>query len=104
MDDADCNLLTIIIRQYGCDIQEAMERAYILHKEGQAILRNLMNRMPSFTPEIDKELKEYIGHVVNWVPSIARWHFECQRYFGDKGEEVRRSRWVAMLPKVKARL
>ena len=104
MDDAHCNLLTIIMRQYGCDIQEAMGKAYVFHQEGQARLRNLKNRMPCFTPEIDMELKEYIGHVVNWVPSIARWHFECRRYFGDQGEEVRRKRLVVMLPKVKARL
>jgi len=45
-----------------------------------------------------------LAHVVNWVPAIARWHFECRRSFGDKGEAVRRKRRVAMLPKVKARL
>jgi len=104
MDDAHCNLLTIIMRQYGCDIQAAMEKAYVVHQEGQARLRNLMSQVPSFNPEVDKELNEYIAHVVNWVPAIARWHFECRRYFGDQGEEVRRKRWVAMLPKIKARL
>lgn len=54
--------------------------------------------LPTFTPEIDVELLRFVEGLAHWVRGNDAWSFETRRYFGQKGEEVRMTRQVALLP------
>ena len=50
-------------------------------------------------------MAEYLnGCLANWPRGNTCWHFESQRYFGSKGLEYQKTRWVPLLPKAKASL
>jgi len=69
------------------------------HDEVKKTFLDLLNQVPSWGPEVDKEMSEYIGHIANLPRGCDCWNFEGGRYFGDKGREIQETRWVHLLPK-----
>ena len=56
--------------------------------------------LPSWGPEIDRQVRQYVEGLAYWVRGNDDWSFESQRYFGTLGETVRRTREIHMLPRV----
>jgi hypothetical protein len=100
--DVRWNILAIIMRQFGTDINGAMARAHDYHREKQRRFISLINQVPSFGPEVDSEVAEYIFVLANWVQANNNWNFEGGRYLGPLGFEVRRTRKVELFPKINA--
>jgi len=96
------NILTVLMRQFGLDLQEAMNRAYEYHRDIQRKFIRLLDEVPSFGLEVDKAISDYIFHMGCWVQGNACWGFEGGRYFGNKGLDVQRDGWVELFPKVTA--
>ncbi|KZT42148.1 terpenoid synthase [Sistotremastrum suecicum HHB10207 ss-3] len=97
-DDAH-NLVAVAMKEQNLDVQEAMDyvgrRYYGLRDTFLAGFHDL----PSWSPKIDSELKDYIWGVGNWVTANVEWSFESERYFGTRGPEIREHRSVALLPR-----
>lgn len=71
------------------------------HSEVQGRVHELLNAVPYFgRPEIDDELHDYILHLVNWPRCNDCWNFESGRYFGKKGLEFQKTRYVPKIGKV----
>jgi len=100
--DDQCNVLTIAMHQFDFDVNEAMSWASERHFSLQNEFLALMKVVPRFSPEVNKELDEYITGVANWARATACWNFECKRYFGEMGLKVMQTREVPMLAKVGA--
>jgi hypothetical protein len=48
---------------------------------------------------VDTELARYVDGLGNWVRASGQWGFESERYFGKKGPEIEKNRWVRLSPK-----
>ena len=56
--------------------------------------------LPSWGPDIDSQVQEYVDGLAYWVRGNDDWSFESQLYFGFAGESVRQKREIWMLPRV----
>lgn len=56
--------------------------------------------LPSWDPETDRQVQEYVNGLAYWVRGNDDWSFESQRYFGVDGERVRKEKEIWMLPRV----
>ena len=88
------------MRLFNLDVAGAMNWVCRYHYEKQAEFLALREKVPSFGPEVDKVLEEYIDLLGNFVRGDYCYHYECKRYFGDKGLTVQENGWVLLLPKV----
>ena len=51
---------------------------------------------PRFGQEIDSAVSKYIDAVEVWVVGFIDWSFVTDRYFGQMGEEVKKTRIVKL--------
>ena len=88
------------MRQNKTDIQGAMNWVHDYHKEVEAQYMNLYeNKIPKFGEPVDTELARFADGIGNLVRANDQWNFESERYFGKKGLEIEKTRWVTLLPK-----
>lgn len=89
------------MRELGTNFDGAM--AWIVdyhHAVATRFIEGLQN-IPSFGPEADARLQEYLQSIANWPGGAESWSFESARYFGERGAEYQRSRRVSLLQKSK---
>ena len=88
------------MHQYVLDLFHATEWVARYHKAVEARFLDALARLPSFDPEVDAALQEYIDHCVAALPRGNHcWMFESERYFGSKGAEVRKTGKTPLLAK-----
>jgi hypothetical protein len=100
--DDRCNLVTLIMREKQCPLQEAINSMSEQFATANNQFLKLIKEVPSFGPALDAQVREYLDGIGNWTRGVDTWEYECGRYFGDKGREVQRTRKVKLLPKAKA--
>lgn len=88
------------MRQFDLDLDGAVAWISQAHEVAAEEYLRLAEQVPSFGPDVDKELADYLDFLKNWPRGNASWSFEGRRYFGDKGLEVQRTRYIELLPKV----
>ena len=54
-------------------------------------------RLPSWGPEVDTAVSEYVKWMGASVRGYIEWSFSGPRYFGSSVEEVKRNRRVALI-------
>jgi len=94
------NLVTIVMHQLDLGPQAA---ANWIGNWCDGILNEFLEaraNLPSWGPEIDAQISQYVDGLAYWVRGNDDWSFESQRYFGTKGETVRCTREIYMLPRV----
>ncbi|PIL22415.1 terpene synthase [Ganoderma sinense ZZ0214-1] len=96
------NIITIVMRQKGYNLQEALGWLAAEHKVRED--RILTTSWPQvaalkFSPDVDELLKYYVDHVLNWPRANDSWNFESGRYFGSEGLRIQKERVVKLLPK-----
>ena len=97
---ANHNIITVVMCHNKTDIQGAMDWTYQYYKEVQAKFMNIYeNKIPKFGEPADTELAQYIDGIGNWVRAHVEWSHGCERYFGKKGKDIQKTRWVTLLPK-----
>ncbi|KAF9560269.1 terpenoid synthase [Agrocybe pediades] len=94
------NILTVVMRQFKLDLDSAMDWVAQYHEEVETRFLDGLKRVPSWGPEIDKNMEVYINGLANWPRCNVCYSFESGRYFGKKGIEFQQTRWVPLLPKV----
>ncbi|KAI0290412.1 terpenoid synthase [Multifurca ochricompacta] len=98
--DDNYNVITIVMYQNKTDIQEAMNWVSEYHKELEEKFMDIYeNKIPKFGKPVDEQLAQYVDGIGNWVRANYQWGFESERYFGKKGLEIQRTRWVTLMPK-----
>lgn len=94
------NILTVVMNQFGYSLDEALKWVADYHEEVEARFLDGMKRLPSFGPDIDPQLQQYIQAIAMWPRANDCWNFESGRYFGSKGLEIQKTRIVPIMPKV----
>ena len=55
--------------------------------------------MPKYCSyHLDADIAKYIDGLGNWVRASDQWGFESERYFGKRGPEIFKNRWVTLMP------
>lgn len=49
--------------------------------------------------ELDKDVATYIQGLQDWITGSVQWSFASRRYFGSEGAEIKKHRFVKLLPK-----
>ncbi|EJD53398.1 terpenoid synthase [Auricularia subglabra TFB-10046 SS5] len=106
-DDADCNIVTILMHQLQTDYIGAIEWIVKEHKKLQREFLELAASLPQrlrddgveVTPKVEEQLWLYVEHMAQWPRANKQWSFESGRYFGNKGLEIQETRLVRKLPK-----
>lgn len=58
--------------------------------------------LPSWGPEIDKDVSIYIDGLAAWIIGSLQWSYLSTRYFGDKGLDIKQTCLVELLPRKEA--
>ena len=87
------------MRQSGLDLVGAIKSATAYHDELKTKFLEQLPKIPSFGPKVDNELSEHVFQLANAIRANVCWSFEGKRYFGDRGLEIQKKRWVELLPK-----
>ncbi|EJD05130.1 terpenoid synthase [Fomitiporia mediterranea MF3/22] len=94
------NILTVIMNEFGIGLEEAQTWVVKLHADLEKQFLEGMMHIPSWNPDVDKQIQLYLDGVGHFIRASDCWHFEAGRYFGDKGLEIQKSRRVPLLPKI----
>ena len=56
--------------------------------------------MPKYhSYSLDADVAKYVDGIGSWVRANDQWSFESERYFGKRGPEIYRNRWMTLMPK-----
>lgn len=58
--------------------------------------------LPTWEEPLNSQVKEYCHGLGQWVRGHDDWSFESERYFGNKGSEIKGNRWMSLMPKKRA--
>lgn len=95
------NIVTVVIAERGVGLQEAFNFAGGYFENQVKEFLEWKAKMPSWGPEIDDAVAQYVSGLECWVAGNMEWSLSTHRYFGESVEEVRRTRRVALRKRVK---
>jgi len=87
------------MHQFDTDVNGAILWVVDLVAQLEKKVLEAMTAIPKWGEPIDSHVKQYCDGVGTWVRGHDEWIFEGEKYFGTKGPEVKRNRWVLPLPK-----
>lgn len=92
-------MVVILMEYYGMDLQTAIDEVGELCKLAIDAFCENQARIPSFgDSKLDDDVASYVRGLQDWIVGSLHWSFMSQRYFGAKGEEVKKHRYVELLP------
>ena len=93
-------MIVILQENYGMELQEAVD--YVGEMCRLTINNFIENKkhVPSFgCPKLDQDVAGYIQGLQDWIVGSLHWTFMSERYFGTEGAEIKKHRYVKLLPK-----
>ena len=48
-------------------------------------------KLPSYGPKIDSQVAAYTRGLESWISGNLEWSFVTQRYFGNRGQEIKKN-------------
>lgn len=79
-DADDHNLVTVVMDEYGVDLQSAIDWIVDYHDQLGEIFIQTVKQVPSFgSAELDRQVADYITGMANWVRANETWSFEVRR-------------------------
>jgi hypothetical protein len=88
------------MNEKGIDLDGALDW---LAKYNDEVLSNFQaqrHMVPSWGPDMDRDVNEYVERLAYWIRGHDCWSFESSRYYGTKGPEIKEHRLVTLLPRV----
>ncbi|KAK0211241.1 terpenoid synthase [Desarmillaria ectypa] len=92
------NMIVIMMVYHGKTLQEAVDFVGERCRNTIDAFIEGTKHVPSWGPEIDPIVKKYIQGLQDWIVGSLHWSFMTTRYFGDGGAEVKKTRFVQLLP------
>jgi hypothetical protein len=92
-------MIVVVMKQEGLSLQAAVD--FVGELCQQSIDRFGAERasLPSWDPEIDRQVDIYVDGLADWIVGSLHWSFESERYFGKTGLEIKNTRTVNLLPR-----
>lgn len=92
------NMIPVVMHQEGVDLQTAVDFVGNMCKQSIDRFNQDRARLPSWGPEIDRDVSVYVDGLANWIVGSLHWSFETERYFGKTGRQVKATRTVQIAP------
>ncbi|KAJ7193852.1 terpenoid synthase [Mycena pura] len=92
------NMIAILIQNYDHTLQNAIDYVGELCRLTIDAFQRDRKSLPSWGPEIDDMVRRYVQGLEAWIVGSLHWSFMTERYFGKFGAEVKKNRFVALLP------
>jgi len=92
------NIITSIIHEHHLDVPAAMKWLEEFGRHRVATFLNGIEELPSWGPEIDGKVRQYIDSIGYLVRGTDTWCYESERYWGRKGKEIQTTRMVTIWP------
>lgn len=100
--DDEHNIVTVIMKQFHMGIQEAINKAGELSEMKMEFFYTLSQQIPHCVGPADlDDVQRLVDGMARCVSGVMHWSYESQRYFGTHGPEVKRTRILHLLPKLK---
>ncbi|KAL2141606.1 hypothetical protein VTI28DRAFT_2152 [Corynascus sepedonium] len=99
--DDEHNIVTVIMVQFGVDVQEAIDRAGELSREKTDRFNALYGLLPRWVGPVDLDVQRLADGMAQCVSGVLHWSYESHRYFGTRGLVVKRTRTLRLLPRTK---
>lgn len=93
------NMIPVVMHEEGLDLQSAVDFVGALCKQSIDRFVDCRANLPSWGPEIDRQVAVYVEGLADWIVGSLHWSFESERYFGKSGLEVKRNRVINLLPR-----
>jgi hypothetical protein len=95
-------MIAVVMNQEGVDLQTAVDFVGDMCKQSIDRFQEERSRLPSWGPEIDRDVAIYVEGLADWIVGSLHWSFETERYFGKNGRQVKASRVIELLPRRKS--
>lgn len=93
------NILTVLMKAHNVTLQEAADMVGV-HFQGLLDQFDEDKRILKETnPQLSEKLEGHIYGMECWAVGNLHWSFHSKRYFGEKHEEIMRTRLVKLTPK-----
>ncbi|KAF4583483.1 Sesquiterpene synthase 2 [Pleurotus pulmonarius] len=93
------NMIPVVMHEEGLELQAAVDFVGALCKQSIDRFVECRANLPSWGPEIDRQVAVYVEGLADWIVGSLHWSFESERYFGKSGLEVKKSRAINLLPR-----
>ncbi|KAI1842182.1 hypothetical protein JX265_001457 [Neoarthrinium moseri] len=97
--DDEHNLVTIAMKEFKTDVQGAIDWAAKIHAELVRQFNQLVLTAPRWGGPVDLDVQTYVDGIAQWVVANVQWSFESERYFGKRGQQIKKTRVLQLLPK-----
>ena len=96
------NIITSVMNEHHTDVNGAMlwVEDFLLGAEER--FHAAVAALPKWEEPLNSQVKEYCEGLGQIVRGNDDWSFESERYFGNKGLEIKQNRWMLLLPKKSA--
>ncbi|KAG9309463.1 hypothetical protein JVU11DRAFT_10432 [Chiua virens] len=93
------NIVTVVMHEHGTDVNGAMLWVENFLLGAQERFHAAKAALPDWDEPLNSQVQEYCDGVGQFVRANDDWSFEGERYFGKKGLEIKKNRWMLLLPK-----
>ncbi|OBZ69189.1 Alpha-muurolene synthase [Grifola frondosa] len=91
------NMIVILMKYHGLGLQDAIDYVGDLCKSIIDSFVEHMRNVPSWGPQIDKDVAVYVRGLQEWIIGTLHWSFLTERYFGKEAAEVKKHHIVRLL-------
>ena len=99
--DDQHNIVTVLMKEYGIGVQEALDKAGDLSCEKMQRFYFVYQHVPRWVGPVDLEVQRLVDGMAQCVSGVMHWSYESQRYFGTTGLHVKGTRLFRLLPKLR---
>ena len=93
------NLLTCVMNEHRTDVNGAILWVEDFILGAAERFHAALAALPEWEEPLNSQVKEYCDCLGQWVRGFDNWSFESERYFGNKGPEIKKNRWMFLMPK-----
>lgn len=93
------NILTVLMKEKSIDLQTASDQVGEHFKVLNDRFLDCKSRLPSWGPEWDPVVAQFVMAMESWVIGNLEWSFETQRYFGPQHSKIKETLIVELYPK-----
>ncbi|KAH8100908.1 terpenoid synthase [Cristinia sonorae] len=90
------NILTVLMKEKHLDLQGAADFVGAHFKVLMARFLEDKARLPSWGPDMDAKVAQFVMASEMWIIGNLNWSFETPRYFGSQREQVRKTMVVQL--------
>jgi hypothetical protein len=93
------NLVTCVMDEYQTDVNGAILWVEDFLLGAAERFHVAKAALPEWDEPLNSQVKAYCDGLGQWVRGLDVWSFESERYFGNKGLEIKENRWMLLMPK-----